>query len=177
MKILDKDERWLTDVAPINYKTDDIIFYEMKINWSYAWCIADMIKWNNYFVGEETFKIPFWEKKEIYHVWWKWNSFVLVYENKQERDKDIDLLKKYFKLDWKYFSKLLEKDRHVAEMRWYFEYNWRYYTIVEWLNKLTSETNPELWIYKWVIVCPSLYFWKVWEKIKQVEDKVDDILE
>ena len=176
MEILNKDERWLTDVNPINFKTDDIVFYEMKITWSYAWCIADMVRWNNYFVWEETFKVPFGDEREVFDVAWKWNSFVIEYQNKESRDKDIDLFKKYFELDWKHFTKLLENNRHIPEFDWYFDYNWKYYIIVDWLNKLTDETNPEIWVYKWVILNPSLYF-KIYDELKQTSNSVNEILD
>ena len=179
MNILNKDERWLTDVSPINFKAREIIFYEMKITWGYAKAIEQMIKWNNYFVWEETFKIPFWNRKEVFDVSWKWNSFVIEYQDKEERDNDIKLLKQKFELDWKHFTKLLENNRHIPELDWYFEYDWKYYIVVDWLNKLTDEINEDLWVYKWVIINPSVYFWineKVEWEIKKVEWDIDSIL-
>lgn len=179
MQILDRDDRWLTDVNPINYKAREIVFYEMKICWSYAKVIEHMVKWNNYFAGEETFKVPFWNEREIFDVSWKGNSFVIEYNNKEKRDKDIELLKKHFELNWKHFTKLLENNRHIPEFDWYFEYDWKFYIIVDWLNKLTDETNSGIWVYKWVIVSPSLYY-GVSEDSKQIvnniADKVDEIL-
>jgi hypothetical protein len=39
------------------------------------------------------------------------------------------------------------------------------------LNKLTDEINPELWIYKWVIITPSKYF------ENDVNEKINEILQ
>jgi len=180
MNTVSKDERWLTDVTPINFQAREIVFYEMKITWSYAKSIEQMVKWNNYFVGEETFKIPFWDRKEIFDVAWKWNSFVIEYEDSIERDNDIKLLKQKFELDWKHFTKLLENNRHIPELDWYFEYDWKYYVIVDWLNKLTDEVNESLWIYKWVIVSPNLYYWISEDsenRVKKTVEKVEKIID
>jgi len=175
MQILDRDDRWLTDVNPISYRTDDITFYEMKITWSYAWCIADMVKWNNYFVWEETITVPFWEERKIFDVAWKWNSFVIEYTSEELRNKDIELLNQEFELDWKHFTKLLENNRHIPEFDWYFEYDWKYYIIVDWLNKLTTEIDEKVWVYKWVIVAPEKYY-KVQKQLNDSIDQVENIL-
>lgn len=179
MQIHTKDDRWLTDVTPITFKSDDIVFHEMKITWGYAWDIADMIKWNNYFVWEETYKIEFWEWVELYHVWWEWNHFVVEYSSKEERDNNIGLLKKNFEEVEPIFSKELEEKRQIPEFQWHFEYEWKYYTILNWLNKLTAETNKELWIFKWVIVNPRKYFWiseKSGDVVDETNSYVDDII-
>lgn len=179
MKVLTRDDRWLTDVSPINFQAREIVFHEMTITWWYAKAIEQMLKWNNYFVKEETYKVGFSSWVEIYHVWWKWNHFVVEYNSKDERDKNIELLKKNFEMNWNIFSKELEEKRQIPEFQWYFDYEWKYYTILNWLNKLTDETNDNLWVFKWVILNPSKYYWISEiskEVVGEIEGKVDTIL-
>lgn len=59
MNIVTKDTRELKDVAPINFQAKQIIFYEMKITWNFAWDIEDMVQWNFYFV---------WKKSKKYNL-------------------------------------------------------------------------------------------------------------
>lgn len=172
MNIVKKDTRELTDVTPINYQAEDIIFYEMKITWNYAWDVEDMVKWNYYFVWEDTKKVNLNNQTEVFDMWW--NFFVLEYTDKETRDNDIKLLKQNFQEKWKFAIELEEK-RQVPEFEWYFEYNWKYYTIVNWLNKLTDEINPNLGIYKWVIVNPTMYY-ETKKEIDEVSWKIDDLI-
>ena len=74
-------------------------------------------------------------------------------------------------------TEAIDWDKQIAEPVWYFDLDWKYYLIISPYNPFTKEINPDLWIYKWVIVNPELYFWKIWEEIKQVENNVDNILE
>jgi hypothetical protein len=176
MEIVNNDQRWLTDVNPINFKAREIVFYEMKITWTYAKAIEQMIEWNNFFVWEKTQKISFDAERQIFDMWW--NSMVVEYENKEIRDNDIILFKKYFKEKW-HFSEELENWRQVPEFDWYFDYKWKFYIIVDWLNKLTDETDSDLWIYKWVILNPEKFYW-VSKIVKKEVDKniwkVDEII-
>lgn len=172
MNIVTKDTRDLTDVSPITFQAKDIVFYEMKITWNFAWDIEDMIKWNLYFVWEDTQKISLNNDIEVFDMWW--NFFVVEYNDEAGRNKDISLLKQRFEESWK-FAKELEEQRQVPEFEWYFEYNGKYYIIVNGLNKLTQEINPEKWVYKWVIVNPSKYF-EVENEVQNIAGKVGDIL-
>jgi len=179
MKILTKDDRELTDVTPINFQAREIVFKEMTITWWYAKAIEQMVKWNNYFVKEETYKLDFWDWVKIFHVWWWWNHFVVEYDSEENRNNNIKLLKENFKMDWNVFSKELENKRQVAEFQWYFEYKGKYYTILNWLNSLTDETNEDLWVFMWVILNPSKFYW-ISDYSKEVVDdtewKIDNIL-
>lgn len=99
---------------------------------------------------------------------------MVEYSDISLRNQDIIFLKQRFEAAWK-FAKELEEKRQIPEFEWYFEYNWKYYTIVNWLNTLTDEINPEKWIYKWVILNPSKYF-DIENEARKIADKVEDIL-
>ena len=73
-------------------------------------------------------------------------------------------------------SEEIDWNKQIAESSWNFELNWKYYLILSPYNAFTDEINPELWIYKWVIVNPELYFWKIENQVDSVENKVKDIL-
>jgi len=145
----------------------NITFYDTDLN------ETQLIKIDVYILSKWNYEEIIFNGINIIDFWS--NLFLVeIEENKLENYKK--LLKKNFKQDW-FFAKKLENNRQVPEYKWYFRYKWKTYIMVEGLNKLTEETNPELWIYKWVIVNPELYFWKVWEEVIEVEDKVGDILE
>lgn len=172
MNIVKRDIRELTDVSPINFQARQITFYEMKITWNFAWDIEDMLEWNIDLINFNFNKIELNDGINVFDIWW--NLFVVEYSDKFLRDNDINLLKQRFQVAWK-FSKELEEKRQVPEFDWYFEYEGKYYTIVDWLNILTDEINPEKWVYKWVIVNPWRYF-KVEDELKETSWKVKDIL-
>jgi len=172
MNIVKKDTRELTDISPINFQADEIIFSEMRITWNFARWIEEMVKWNFYFVWENTQKVELNLETNVFDMWW--NFFVIEYDNRSLRDNDIDLLKQNFEEDWK-FAKELEKKRQIPTFDWYFEYDWKFYTIVDWLNKLTGEINSRLGIYKWVIVNPLKYF-SFSNNNKEISNKVDWII-
>lgn len=172
MNVVKSDIRELTDVTPINFQAEEIIFYEMKITWNFAWDIEDMVKWNFYFVWENTKKVLLNDIVDVFDMWW--NFYVVEYNDKSLRDIDIELLKQRFQEEGK-FAKELEEKRQVPTFDWYFDYDWKYYTIVNGLNNLTDEFNSEKWVYKWVIVNPWRYF-KVEDETKETSWKVKDIL-
>ncbi len=172
MNIVRKDTRELTDVNPINYQAEDIVFNEMKITWNYAWDIEDMLKWNWNLINFNFTKIQLSWNIEIFDMWW--NFFVVEYTDKQVRDKDINLLKQNFIESGK-FAKELEEKRQIPEFEGYFDYNWKSYAIVNGLNKLTDEINPKLGIYKWVVVNPARYFETVRE-VDWVRRQISDIV-
>ncbi|EKE30154.1 MAG: hypothetical protein ACD_2C00035G0003 [uncultured bacterium (gcode 4)] len=174
MTILKEDMRWLTDTTPISYQAEDIVFHELTIKWIFAHSIENMLKWKLNLINFEPEKINFNAQVIIYDIWW--NNFILEYTSQKDRDSDIKLLKEKFK-PTKHFAEVLENWRQVPSFDWYFEYEWKYYIIVDWLNSLTDEIDPEKWIYKWVVVNPSKYF-KEW--INTVTDntaiKVENII-
>lgn len=172
MNIVNKDTRELTDVAPINFQARKITFFDMKITWSFARWIEEMVQWNFYFVWEDTKKIFLNNDTEVFDMWW--NFFVIEYIDENLRNQDIELLKQNFQENWK-FAKELEEKRQIPTFDWHFEHEWKYYIIVNGLNELTDEKNPEKGIYRWVIVNPSRYF-EVDNEVKQVVWKIDGIL-
>lgn len=172
MNIVTRDTRDLTDVSPITFQAKDIVFYEMKITWNFARSIEKMVQWDVYFVWKDTKKVSLNNGIEIFDMWW--NFFVVEYNDETSRNKDVELLKQRFEESGK-FAKELEEKRQVPEFEWYFEYDWKYYIIVNWLNKLTDEVNPEKGVYKWVIINPGKYF-EVENEVKQIEWKIWDIL-
>lgn len=172
MNIVKKDRRELTDVSPINFQANEIIFSDMRITWNFARWIEEMVKWNFYFVWKNTQKVGLNWETSVFDMWW--NFFVIEYNDQVLRDNDISLLKENFKEDWK-FAKELEEKRQIPTFDWYFEYNWNFYIIVNWLNKLTDEINSSLGIYKWVIVNPWKYF-EVENKTREVVWEVRNIL-
>jgi hypothetical protein len=108
-----------------------------------------------------------------------YSDYILVeYSDKNVRDRDIrnnskiNIINslKSEKIDW---------DKQLAENTWNFEYNWKYYLVLNPYNPFTEETNPDLWIYKWIIIDSDKYFWineKVEWEIKKVEWDIDSIL-
>lgn len=159
-EILDTDNRWLKDLTPIDYKAEDIIFYDMKINWNFACSIEDMVKWDFRFVNKWSQKISFSDGIGIFDM--VWNYFVTEYTSEEKRNLDVKSLKNNFKYDDKeIFAQKIEDDwacKQVPEFCWRFEYEWKFYIIVHWLNKLTEEIDSQKGVYKWVIVSPSSYF-------------------
>lgn len=172
MNTVTRDTRGLTDVTLINFQAREIIFYEMKITWNFAWDIEDMLEWNMNLINFKFNKIALNWSADIFDIWW--NLFVVEYSDISLRNQDIIFLKQRFEAAWK-FAKELEEKRQIPEFEWYFEYNWKYYTIVNWLNTLTDEVTPEKWIYKWVILNPSKYF-EIENEARKIADKVEDIL-
>ncbi|EKE28171.1 MAG: hypothetical protein ACD_3C00086G0015 [uncultured bacterium (gcode 4)] len=174
MTILKEDTRWLTETTPISYQADDIVFHEMKITWVFAHDIKNMLRWKVNLVNFDPEKIDFNEYVKVYDIWW--NNFILEYTSQKDRDFDIKLLKENFK-PTKHFAEILENWRQIPSFDWYFEYEGKFYTIVDWLNSLTDEINPEKWIYKWVIVNPSRYFNEWVNSVKNdTSTKANDII-
>lgn len=181
MEILKTDNRELTDVTPIIFETDWVIFYDMKVTGNFATIIVEMVKWNFYFMHKNTKKITFDTSKEIYDM--AGNYFVIEYKFESERDSDIRWLKDNFKYDEKeiFAKKIIDNwaIRQVPEYDWKFEYNWKYYLIIWALNKLTDEINPEKWLYKWIIIDYDKYYGlnkNVEAEIKETSDKVDELI-
>ncbi|MGE4443531.1 MAG: hypothetical protein AB7E37_00885 [Candidatus Altimarinota bacterium] len=125
-----------------------------------------------FFVGKNTKKISFNSDIEVFDM--GGNFFVVEYDNETIRNQDIALLKQKFQENGK-IAKELEEKRQIPTFDGYFEYDRKYYIIVNGLNKLTDEINPEKGIYKGVIINPSKYF-EVENETKQVAGKVDGIL-
>lgn len=72
-------------------------------------------------------------------------------------------------------SEIVDGCRQIGRNIWEFEYNGKYYLVVYPYNVLTDETNPEKWIFRWVIIDPEKYF-KVQSELQKIAWKVDWIL-
>jgi hypothetical protein len=155
MGTLTQDNRWLTNVNPIQYKIWDTIFHDMTITWSFAKAILKMIEWDSYFVWKDTKKVDFDSERKVYDM--EWNYLVIEYLFKWIRDKDARLLNENFVKEW-HFSKELDNKRQTPKLESYFDHKWKYYIVINWLNKLTQEIDNNIWVYKWIIVNPGLYF-------------------
>ncbi|MCP4524029.1 MAG: hypothetical protein GY828_07475 [Candidatus Gracilibacteria bacterium] len=181
MDIVDKDNRELTDVSPINYKTDGVIFYDMKITGNFAGDLLDMIKGDLIFVHADTQKISFGDKR-IYDM--AGNYFVVEYTTDQQINSDIQGVSDTFKYDEKeiFAEKIVEdgNTRQIPEYLGRFEHEGKFYMIINGLNKLTEEITPAKGIYKGVIISSDDYS-NASSKIKTVNSKtgsqVDNIIE
>lgn len=108
-------------------------------------------------------------------VYSRWYSLI-EYSLKETRDIDEKLFDEKFKRIKAIMSESYENDRQIPEATWSFEYNQKFYLTIYNCNPLTEEINPDIWVYKWVIVNPQKYF-EVWNEVEKVAWKVWDILE
>lgn len=108
-----------------------------------------------------------------------YSDYILVeYIDKNIRDRDINNNSKIIIIN-SLKSEKIDWNKQLAENTWNFEYNWRFYLVLNPYNSFTDETNPEKWLYKWVIIDSDKYFWvceKLKEVVKGVVDEVDEIL-
>jgi hypothetical protein len=148
----------------------DIIIFDVKKN--YAPNVFN--RYTHYLLEWKKF-IFFNENKNILD--WIYSDYIVIeYQNKENRDEDSDLMNKKINIINPIKSEKLNWNRQIAEPIWKLDLDWKYYLFLYPYNWTTDEINPELWIYKWIIVNPELYFWKVWEEIDSIEDKVNNIL-
>jgi hypothetical protein len=113
----------------------------------------------------------------LYHLFA--NNFLLEYDSEIKRSKNKKLFQEKFEPIEKSFNSVKQSDwNQIPQYYWEFEYEWKFYLITKAVNRVTNsdEINQEKWIYKWVIINPELYFWKVENQVDNVEDKVKDIL-
>lgn len=118
--------------------------------------------------------------EEVFCIPLTWAEFVLLYSNKEKRERDIKLFKEKFKQKG-IFSEEISPWIQIVNPIWPFEYNWMIWLWVEWLNNYNdTATNLENWLYRWIILDPEKYFW-IWEKTKilqtQTIDGVQNIIE
>jgi len=166
-----------------------------EINWIRTYKVDDYISWEKEII---IFDIPegiplsmfnelveyILENNEIPHfdgnrniIEKIYSDYILIeYNDKKIRDKDKKLMQEKINIINPIKTDIIDWDKQIAEPVWYFDLNWKHYLIISPYNPFTEETNPELWIYKWVIVNPESYFWKVWREIRKIENKVDDII-
>lgn len=104
-----------------------------------------------------------------------WAEFILLYSNKEKRERDMKLFKEKFKQKG-IFSEEISPWIQIVNSIWPFEYNWMIWLWVEWLNNYNDTAiNLENWLYRWIILDPEKYF-EVENEAKQVVWKVDWIL-
>jgi len=168
----------------------------VEINWQNIFKIDDYISWNKEIIVFDVKKdyAPNVFNRYVNYLlkWWKFNFFdknrnildwiysdfiVIEYNNKKDRDNDNNLMDNNINIINPIKSEELDWKRQIAEPIWKLDLNWKYYLFLYPYNWTTSETNAKLWIYKWVIVNPELYFWKIWKEVRQVENKVNNILD
>ncbi len=166
-----------------------------KINWQNIFKIDNYISWDKeiivFDVKEEFSPNIFNEYVDFLLEWWNlvrfdekrnvindiyWDIILLEYNDKKARDNDYILMDKNIDIINPIKSKELDWNRQIAEPIWKLDLNWKYYLFLYPYNWLTEEINPDLWIYKWVIINPELYFWKVWKEVREIENKVDNII-
>lgn len=107
------------------------------------------------------------------------NYILIEYSDKNIRDNDIKNNSKINIIN-PIKSEAVDNDKQLAENVWNFEYNWKYYLVVYPYNALTDENNPNLWLYKWIIIDSDKYFWISEDsenRVKETVDKVDNILD
>jgi hypothetical protein len=108
-----------------------------------------------------------------------YGDFIYIeYSNNNIRKKDINNNNKINKINF-LKSEIIEGTRQIAENIWDFEYNWKYYLVLHPVNSTTSETNPEKWLFRWVIVDYEKYYWlnsEVESEVKETSWKVEDLI-
>ncbi len=87
-----------------------------------------------------------------------WDYILIEYENKDLRNKDKQLMDDNIEFINVIKTKTLEWNKQIAEPVWDFELNSKYYLIISPYNPFTEETSSKKWIYRWIIVNPSLYY-------------------
>lgn len=149
------------DLIINNPTFDDVFWKELKriLDWNKS---KDIDSFDNYKI----------------HILW-WNFFLIESEKPENIENYRKYLDKSFKKTWELSSELIDEKRQNPENAWYFEYNWKYYIVIQAYNKLTDETDSDLWVYKWIIINSDIYYWinkKIEEEISDNSWKIDEIL-
>jgi len=132
---------------------------------------------------------PFTSFSRFLIEWWKistfdnerniltdlYSDFIFIeYSNEEVRKSDIKNNKK-IKIISPIKSEVIDWNKQLAENSWEFEYNWKFYLVLSPINTLTNETNPEKWVFRWVIVDSNKYF-AVNNQAKEISEKIKWIL-
>ncbi len=145
---------WIKDGVPY-----DVLFYKVS---------KHLESWTQPTFFDNERSISLW----VYSRWYS----LIEYSSKETRDIDEKLFDEKFKKVKAIMSESYENDRQIPEATWSFEYNWKFYLTIYNCNPLTEEINPNIWVFKWMILNPQKYF-EVQNEIKNVSDKIWDILE
>jgi len=150
-----------------------------SIDWKFQ--VRNVPNWipENLFFEIWEFLSHWWEisnfdiDRNIIH--WLYMDYILI-EYKEWGIRDSDILHND-KIEVINFakSKIIWEWNQISENVWEFEYNWKYYLVVYPYNSLTDENNPNLGIYKWVIINPWKYF-KIEKEAKKIAWEIKDIL-
>jgi hypothetical protein len=166
-----------------------------QINWINTYKVDKYISWDKditiFDVKKDYATNIFNDYVDFLLKWWKlldfdkvrntidnvyWDIILIEYNNKTDRDNDNNLMDSKINIINPIKSEKLNWNRQIAEPIWKLDLNWKYYLFLYPYNWTTTEINPDLWIYKWVIINPELYFWKVENQVDDTENKVKDIL-
>jgi len=157
----------------------DIEFKVIREPWTLLMDIEFILNWNWNLIDFDENNNK-WKFNNIVYYNIFGNNFILEYSSINDLIKDKSIFKSKFKMiENTLFSEKKDDWNHIPEYIWEFTFNWKEFLIVKWYNKLTDEINEDLWVYKWVIINPSVYFWinkKVEWEIKKVEWDIDSIL-
>jgi hypothetical protein len=168
----------LTDIQSKDFTIEGVDFFDVKIVKNFAWDILDMVKWNTQFVHPDTKKVSLSCENNLYDM--LWNYYVIEYSCRMLATENIASLEKNFCIDgWWHFSCIIEHNGiiwHVPEYKGRFSYNGKNYIIVGAVNTLTSETDFEKGIYKWVIIEPDSYFFQIEETLSGHKNTIQNIL-
>jgi hypothetical protein len=140
------------EITPLNeWKTfaiPDKAFQRYK-DWKYRRPTSETLFWGNSIIE------------------WIEGCTFIKFSNKQERDKTISDFPKATAIN----EKIYKNWRNVPELVWSFEDGNEFYIIVSPTHNDTDEINPNIGVYKWMIINPELYFSD--ETQEQVKDWVE----
>lgn len=158
-----------------------------EINWTHWYKLENFVVFD---VPHEGIPFNIFKRIERYLLW-EWNiprfdenrniidsiysDYIFIeYTDKNIRAKDINNNSKINIINF-LKSETIEWDKQLAENTWNFEYNWKYYLVLNAYNPFTDETDPEKWLFKWVIIDSDKYFWVSNDSKNIVDDTVDKV--
>lgn len=113
----------------------------------------------------------FWKNSII--EWIEGCTFI-KFSSKLERDKTISVFPQATAIN----EKTYQNWRHVPELVWSLDDEDNYYIIVSPNHNDTDEINPNIGVYKWMIINPELYYSdKAQEQVVDGAEKTRDILD
>ncbi|MDP2090667.1 MAG: hypothetical protein Q8K30_03635 [Candidatus Gracilibacteria bacterium] len=153
------------DKVKNEYKFDDIIFRDTELN------ETQLIKIERYILKESNYEKIIFNGMNIIDF----GSNLLLLEFEENNIEEYKhLLNQNFEMVG-FYAKELENKRQNPKYKGFFEYNGKHYIMIDGLNKLTDEINPDIGIYKGVIVNPEMYL-KVNQSVKETSGKIEDLI-
>lgn len=148
-----------------------------KIDWVKDWVPYDVLFYKVFKHLESwILSTQFDNERQVYHNIYAWDYSLIEYSSKEIRDLDEKLFDEKFKKVKAIMSESYENDRQIPEATWSFEYNQKFYLTIYNCNPLTEEINPDIWVYKWIILNPQKYF-EVQSEVEKVSSQVWEVLE